>query len=79
MAGNTNITLENHFATLINRLIETGRYNSVSDVIKAGLILLEENEAKVNLLRSSLEEGEQSGFVEYSYEKLIKSLDQENT
>ena len=78
MAKNTSITLGNHFDTFIAQLIDSGRYSSVSEVIRAGLRILEENETKVKTLRSLLEEGEQSGFVEYSYDKLIKSLDQEN-
>lgn len=78
MAKNTSITLGNHFDSFIAQLIETGRYNSVSEVIRAGLRMLEDNETKVKTLRSLLEEGEQSGFVEYSYGELIKTLDQEN-
>ena len=78
MAKNTSITLGNHFDSFITQLIDSGRYSSVSEVIRAGLRILEENETKVKTLRSLLEEGEQSGFVEYSYDKLIKSLDQEN-
>lgn len=78
MAKNTSITLGNHFDSFIAQLIDSGRYSSVSEVIRAGLRILEENETKVKTLRSLLEEGEQSGFVEYSYDKLIKSLDQVN-
>ena len=78
MAKNTSITLGNHFDSFISQLIETGRYSSVSEVIRAGLRILEDNETKLKNLRSLLEEGEQSGFIEYSYDDLIKSLDQEN-
>ncbi len=78
MAKNTSITLGNHFDSFIAQLIETGRYSSVSEVIRAGLRILEDNETKVKTLRSLIEEGEQSGFVEYSYDELIKTLDQEN-
>ncbi len=78
MAKNTSITLGNHFDSFIAQQIESGRYSSVSEVVRAGLRLLEENETKIKTLRSLLEEGEKSGFVEYSYEKLINTLDQEN-
>ena len=78
MAKNTSITLGNHFDSFITQLIDSGRYSSVSEVIRAGLRILEENETKVKTLRSLLKEGEQSAFVEYSYDKLINSLDQEN-
>ncbi len=78
MAKNTSITLGNHFDTFITQQIKTGRYNSVSEVIRAGLRKLENDETKLNALRNMLDEGEKSGFVDYSYEKLIDSLDQEN-
>ena len=78
MAKNTSITLGNHFDSFIAQLIETGRYSSASEVIRAGLRILEDNETKLNSLRNLLTEGEESGFVEYSYDKLIKTLDQKN-
>ncbi len=79
MAKNTSITLGNHFDSFIAQLIENGRYSSVSEVVRAGLRMLEDNETKLSTLRGMLEEGEKSGFVEYSHDNLIKTLDQENT
>ncbi len=61
MPRNTSVFLEDHFMGFINERVESGRYNSASDVVRAGLRLLEEHEVKVESLREALMEGEQSG------------------
>lgn len=63
MAKNTSVTLGDHFEGIIDNGIKSGRYASVSEVIRAGLRLLEEEEKKIEALRMALEEGENSGFV----------------
>ncbi|MDX8355675.1 type II toxin-antitoxin system ParD family antitoxin [Cognatiyoonia sp. IB215182] len=61
MPKNTSMSLGDHFATFIDDQVQTGRYGSASDVVRAGLRLLEEHEAKVKALQDALIEGEQSG------------------
>ena len=61
MARNTSISLGDHFASFIDQQVQNGRYGSASDVVRAGLRLLEENEAKLQALRAALIEGEKSG------------------
>jgi len=61
MARNTSVSLGDHFATFIDAQVHTGRYGSASDVVRAGLRLLEEHEAKVRALQDALIAGEQSG------------------
>ncbi|MBY3046942.1 type II toxin-antitoxin system ParD family antitoxin [Rhizobium leguminosarum] len=61
MARNTSISLSDHFTSFIDTQVQAGRYGSASDVIRAGLRLLEEHEAKVKALQHALIEGEESG------------------
>jgi antitoxin ParD1/3/4 len=61
MARNTSISLGDHFAGFIDEQVQGGRYGSASDVVRAGLRLLEEHEAKLRALRAALVEGEESG------------------
>lgn len=61
MARNTSISLGDHFATFIDAQVQTGRYGSASDVVRAGLRMLEEHETKVRALQDALIAGENSG------------------
>ena len=64
MARNTSMSLGDHFASFIDTQVQSGRYGSASDVVRAGLRLLEEHETKVKALQDALIEGEQSGRAE---------------
>jgi len=61
MSKNTSITLGEHFENFIGTQISEGRFGNVSEVVRAGLRLLEDEEAKLRALRSALREGEESG------------------
>ena len=78
MSKNTSITLNENFDAFIANLLKTGRFSSASEVVRAGLRLLEEEEAKLIALRKMLDEGEYSEFVEYSLDGLISELDKES-
>lgn len=77
MPKNTSVTLGDHFDSFIASQLETGRYASASEVVRAGLRLLEDTEARLGSLRKMLDEGEKSGFVDYSLDELISELDSE--
>lgn len=73
----TSVALGSYFENFIASTIQTGRYNNASEVIRAGLRMLEENEQKISELKAAVEEGENSGryedFDSESYLKTIKA------
>lgn len=61
MSRSTSVSLGEHFTAFVETQVEQGRYSSASEVVRAALRLLEEQEAKLTALRAALIEGEQSG------------------
>jgi antitoxin ParD1/3/4 len=61
MAKSTSVALGDHFASFVERQVADGRYGNVSEVVRAGLRLLEEKEAQHAALRASIGEGLSSG------------------
>jgi antitoxin ParD1/3/4 len=58
---NTSVSLSDHFNTFIEAQIASGRYGSASEVVRAGLRLLEERAQQFETLRQALVDGENSG------------------
>jgi len=77
MAKNTSITLGEHFDGFIAGQVESGRFGSASEVVRAALRLLENTETKLETLRHLLHEGEQSGIENYDYDAFMTELDNE--
>ncbi len=78
----TSLSLGEHWEVFVKNEVESGRYGSVSEVIRDALRHMEENNSKINVLRKHLAEGEtqaQNGeFIEnFSMQKLITELNQE--
>jgi antitoxin ParD1/3/4 len=63
MNKNTSISLGTHFDSFIRSRISEGRYNNASEVVRAGLRLLEEEENKLLALRNAVQEGIDSGIA----------------
>ncbi|WP_028222683.1 type II toxin-antitoxin system ParD family antitoxin [Paraburkholderia oxyphila] len=61
MPRNTSISLGDHFAEFVDAQVLSGRYGSASDVVRAGLRLLESHETQVRALQEALKAGESSG------------------
>jgi len=78
MAKNTSITLGDHFDGFITGQVKSGRFGSASEVIRTALRLLENTEARLETLRKMLNEGEQSGIVDYDYDAFMDELGNEN-
>ena len=62
MGRNTSILLGDYFEKFISSEVSSGKYNSVSEVIRTALRLLEAEEAKKKDLNKALVQGEKSGF-----------------
>lgn len=63
MGRNTSVSLGNYFEDFVENIIVEGRYKNASEVIRAGLRLLEEEENKVQILKSAIQEGIDSGIA----------------
>jgi len=67
--------LGDHFDSFIANQLQSGRYGSASEVIRAALRLLESQKTKMNTLRQLLIEGENSGVADYDLDSFINELD----
>ena len=71
----TSVALGDYFENFIRTNVERGRYNNASEVIRAGLRLLEENECRLVQLKSAIKTGEDSGIAcDFSPEEHLKEL-----
>ena len=60
----TSVALGNYFENFIRTKVEQGRYNNASEVIRAGLRLLEESESQLQELKMAIADGMDSGIAE---------------
>jgi len=75
MSKNTSITLGSYFDQFIQGVLREGRYKNASEVVRAGLRLLEEEEQKIIALRQAIDEGTNSGLAEdFDPEEHLKML-----
>jgi antitoxin ParD1/3/4 len=75
---NTSVSLGAHFTRFVEEQIGLGRYSNASDVMRAGLRLLEEQEAKLATLRAALHDGEQSGTSPRNISDIVAAFRKEH-
>ena len=72
---NTSISLGDYFDRFVQTQVSAGRYKNVSEVIRAGLRLLENEESKVIALRNAIQEGIDSGIAhDFDFDENLKKL-----
>ena len=75
MGRTVTASLGPHYEEFIKNSILCGRYNNASEVIRAGLRRLEEDESRLAALRSALAEGEASpDVVDFDPEAFLQEL-----
>lgn len=78
MGKNTSISLGDYFDQFVQNQVSVGRYKNVSEVIRAGLRLLENEESKVIALKNAIQEGLNSPIVEdFDFEENLIKLKSE--
>lgn len=75
MSKNTSILLGDHFESFVARQVKSGKFTSVSEVIRAALRLFEVEETKKERLIKELQKGERAGFVpDFDGDAFLKGL-----
>ncbi|WP_017496670.1 type II toxin-antitoxin system ParD family antitoxin [Flavobacterium sp. WG21] len=75
MGRNTSISLGDHFEHFIENSLSEGRFKNASEVIRAALRLLEEEENRLLILKKAVQDGLDSGRAEnFDARKHLESL-----
>ncbi|MCU0337777.1 MAG: type II toxin-antitoxin system ParD family antitoxin, partial [Sediminibacterium sp.] len=72
---NTSISLGDYFDAFISNQISNGRYKNASEVVRAGLRLLEDEECRAIALKKSIQDGIESGTAQnFNPDKHLQEL-----
>ena len=75
MGRNTSVSLGEHFENFVYGRVSEGRFSNASEVIRAGLRLLEEEENQIELLRIAIQKGKDSGIAkDFNPKKHLQTL-----
>lgn len=78
MSKNTSISLGSYFDQFVQNQLSSGRYKNVSEIIRAALRLLEDEESKVIALKNAINEGLNSPRIEnFDFEDHLAKLKSE--
>ena len=79
MAKNTSILIGSYFENFINQQVQSGKFSSASEVVRAALRAFEHEEDKKTELVKALKKGENSGFVDgFDREVFLNKLHQKH-
>lgn len=75
MGRNTSVSLGDYFEDFVDSKVSEGRFKNASEVIRAGLRLLEQEENKIQMLKNAIEEGINSGIAhDFNPEKHLEFM-----
>ncbi|WP_263603065.1 type II toxin-antitoxin system ParD family antitoxin [Chryseobacterium sp. PET-29] len=75
MGRNTSVSLGDYFEDFVDSKVSEGRFKNASEVIRAGLRLLEQEENKIQMLKNAIEEGISSGIAhDFNAEKHLELM-----
>ncbi len=78
MSKNTSVALGDYLHGFVEQKVREGRFGNASEVVRAGLRLLEERETKIAALRAAVQEGLDSGPAQsFDVEELLKEVERE--
>ncbi len=60
MSANKSYTLSDHYENFITSQVANGRFNNASEVVRAGLRMLEDYETRMKELRAQIDEGDRA-------------------
>lgn len=79
MAKNTSILLGDYFDNFIRQQVQSGKFSSASEVVRAALRMFEYEETKKTELVKELKKGEKSGFVkDFNRDAFLSKLHQKH-
>lgn len=78
MARTTSVTIGPQLDAFVGKLVESGRFSSTSEVVRAALRLLEQQENQLAALRQAVEAGERSGESELSLYDIAEKVKQKH-